>query len=164
MWRLPVQVRFWPSTVRTNAQHMLRNTTWKTPITLATVALLAMGCNKYDDGPGISLIPRTERVANTWVIDKATSNGQDISSAYDQYVLTLTSGGSATLEADYTLFGVVISNSTSGTWSFANDQEELVLDFSDDQADGTYQILRLTSTELWLRKVGEDLELRLNEQ
>jgi hypothetical protein len=39
-----------------------------------------------------------------------------------------------------------------------------VLDFSDDQADGTYQILRLTSTELWLRKVGEDLELRLNEQ
>ena len=148
----------------TNEPSMLPFTSWKISLALASVALLAAGCNKYDDGPGISLLPRTERVANTWVIDKATSGGQDITSAFDQYVLTLTSGGSATLEADYTFFGVVISNSTTGTWSFANDQEELVLDFADDQADATYQILRLTTNELWLRKVGEDLELRLKEQ
>jgi len=152
------------SSMRTNELHMYRTIFSKTPLALATVALLAAGCNKYDDGPGVSLVPRTERVANTWVIDKAFTDGQDITSAYDQYVLTLTTGNDASLVAEYTLFGVVISNETTGTWAFANDQQELVLDFEDDQADGTYQITRLTQTELWLRKVGEDLELRLNEQ
>ena len=143
---------------------MHRSRTWKTSITVATIALLAVSCNKYDDGPGISLVPRNERVANTWVIEKAMADGQDVTGSFEQYVLSLTTGGDATLEADYTLFGVIISNQTTGTWSFANDQEDLVLDFEDDQADGSYQILRLTSDELWLRKLGDDLELQLKEQ
>ena len=125
---------------------------------------MAVGCNKYDDGPGVSLVPRTERVANRWVIEKAISDGEDVTSAFDQYVLTLTTDKAATLVANYTLFGIVISNETSGTWSFANDQEQLVLDFEDNAADATYQINRLTQKELWLRKMGEDLELRLKEQ
>ncbi len=125
---------------------------------------MAVGCNKYDDGPGVSLVPRTERVANRWVIEKAISDGQDVTSSFDQYVLTLTTDKAATLVANYTLFGIVISTETNGTWSFANDQEQLVLDFEDNAADATYQINRLTQKELWLRKMGEDLELRLKEQ
>jgi hypothetical protein len=70
----------------------------------------------------------------------------------------------ANLQADYTVFGITVSTETTGTWAFANDQEQLVLDFEDDLADGTYIINRLTQSELWLRKVGEDLELRLKEQ
>lgn len=139
-------------------------TLWKTPLALAALALLATGCSKYDDGPGVSLVPRTERVANTWVIDRATADGENVTEAYDQYVLTLTTDGAANLEAEYTVFGVDVSTQTTGTWAFANDQEQLVLDFEDDLADGTYIINRLTQSELWLRKVGEDLELRLREQ
>lgn len=123
-----------------------------------------MGCNKYDDGPGVSLVPRTERVANRWVIDKAISNEEDVTGAFDQYVLTLNTDKAATLVANYTLFGIAISNQTTGTWSFANDQEQLVLDFEDNAADAIYQMNRLTQKELWLRKMGEDLELRLKEQ
>jgi len=92
------------------------------------------------------------------------ADGEDVTSAYDQYVLALTTEGVASLAADYTVFGVVVSTQTTGTWIFANDQEQLVLDFEEDLADGTYIINRLTQTELWLRKVGEDLELRLKEQ
>jgi hypothetical protein len=149
---------------RTNRTTMINSLTWKTPLAIAAIALLAVGCKKYEDGPGVSLVPRTERVANTWVIDKAYSDGEDITSSFDQYVLSLTTGNDATLEANYTLFGVVISYQTTGTWAFANEQEELVLDFEDDAADGSYQILRLTSDELWLRELGGDLELRLKEQ
>jgi hypothetical protein len=133
-------------------------------LALASVAVLATGCSKYEDGPGISLVSRTERVANTWVIEKAMADGEDVTSAYEQYVLALTTEGAASLEADYTVFGVVVSTQTTGTWSFANDEEQLVLDFEEDLADGTYLINRLTQTELWVRKVGEDLELRLKEQ
>lgn len=143
---------------------MNTTTLWKSPLALAALALLAVGCNKYDDGPGVSLVPRTERVANTWVIDRATADGDNVTGDFDQYVLTLTSNGDATLDATYTLFGIDISTVTSGTWSFASDQEDLVMDFEDNLADGTYRIERLTQTELWLRKQGDDLELRLKEQ
>jgi hypothetical protein len=143
---------------------MQPNSFWKLPISLAAITLFAVACDKYDDGPGISLVPRTERVANTWVIEKATSSGQDITSAYDRYTLTLNSNGDATLDAEYTILGVIISNSTDGNWSFANAQEDLVLDFGDDQADDTYRILRLTTTELWIRQVEDELELHLKEQ
>ena len=131
--------------------------------------LLALGlclpaCKKYDDGPLISLTSREERIANTWVIDKAFEGGQDVTTSYDNYVLALTTGHAATLNAQYVFFGVPINTETSGTWAFENNDETLVLDFEDNVADGTYQILRLTEPELWLRKTGDDLELRLKEQ
>ena len=139
-------------------------------IPAANVAiLLALGlslpaCKKYDDGPLISLTSREERIANTWVIDKAIEAGQDVTTSYDNYVLTLTTGHAATLNAQYVFFGIPINTETSGTWAFENNDENLVLDFEDNVADGTYQILRLTEPELWLRKTGDDLELRLKEQ
>ncbi len=131
---------------------------------LALAVLSIAGCKKYNDGPLISLSPRAERVANTWLIDHATANGNDATSDFEAYVLTLTSSGDATLVATYTVFGTAFSFNTSGTWAFQNDDEELVLDFADNSADGTYQIRRLTEEQLWLHKVGDDLELHLKPQ
>lgn len=130
------------------------------PLSLGLVLLLG-SCKKYDEGPAISLTSRKERVANTWTIDRAIADGNDVTSDYDNYVLTLTSGGSATLVATYTVFGVNFAGQTNGTWAFQNNDEEIVLDFENDSADGTYQIRRLTEKELWIHKVGDDLELRL---
>ena len=131
--------------------------------------LLALGfclpaCKKYDEGPLISLTSREERIANTWVIEKAIEAGQYVTSSYDNFVLNLTTAHAATLNAQYVFFGVPVNTETSGTWVFQNNDETLVLDFEDDAADGSYQILRLTEPELWLRKTGDDLELRLKEQ
>ncbi len=125
---------------------------------------LTTGCKKYDEGPLISLTSRTERIANTWVIDNATADGGDVTSDFDNYVLTMTTSGSATLLATYTVFGADFTFDTNGTWTLQNDDEELVLDFENDAADGTYQIRRLTETQLWLHKVGDDLELHLKPQ
>ena len=66
--------------------------------------------------------------------------------------------------ATYTVFGTDFTYDTNGTWAFQNDDEELVLDFEDNAADGTYQIRRLTESQLWLHKVGDDLELHLKSQ
>ena len=89
-------------------------------IPLSLVMVLSMAsCKKYEEGPAISLTSRSERVANTWTIDRAIADGNDVTS------------------------------------------EELVLDFENDDADGTYQIRRLTEAELWIHKIGDDLELRL---
>ncbi|MFZ1686791.1 MAG: DUF5004 domain-containing protein [Flavobacteriales bacterium] len=119
------------------------------------------GCKKYDDGPAFSLRSREERVANTWRIDRAMSGSDDVTSAFSQYELRLTKDHDASLTATYTLFGTDFSFTSSGTWSFENKDEDLRLDLEDDDADETYQILRLKETELWLREKGGDLELQL---
>jgi len=130
----------------------------------ALLTIFVTGCKKYDEGPLINLTPRNERVANTWVIEEATADGDDVTADFDNYVLTLTTGGDATLLATYTVFGTDFTYDTNGTWAFQNDDEELVLDFEDNAADGTYQIRRLTESQLWLHKVGDDLELHLKSQ
>jgi len=135
----------------------------KTPILLAMGAglFLSTGCNKYDDGPAFSLRSREERIANTWKVESAKEGSNDVTSSFTQYELRLTKGGDAALQADYELGSLTFSFQTTGRWAFENDDEDLRLDFEDDAADETYEILRLKENELWLREKGDDLELHL---
>lgn len=135
----------------------------KTPILFALGAglFLTTGCNKYDDGPVFSLRSREERIANTWRVESAKDGGNDVTSSFTQYELRLTKGHDAALQADYELGSLTFSFQTTGTWYFENDDEDVRLDFEDNEADETYQILRLKEKELWLRKKGDDLELHL---
>lgn len=132
-------------------------------LALTTLALVGLGfasCNKYEEGPAISLTPKNERVANTWQIYYAQDDGQNVSDNYDQYTLYLTKGGAAELEADYTVLGTQYQTATQGTWTFENDQADIRFDYEDDSEDEVYQIVMLTSDEMRLRKKGDDLELR----
>lgn len=118
-------------------------------------------CKKYEDGPGISLRSKEERIANTWKVDKAYENGNDITNQYDQYELQMLRNGQATLVAIYSTGNFNFEFETNGTWDLVNDNDDLRLDFEDDDADRTYQILRLKEKELWLREKGGDVELHL---
>ena len=120
-----------------------------------------MGCKKYDEGPLISFIPKDERVANTWIVEKAFDDGNDVTGNFDEYTLTLTEDNDAQLVANYTILGVEFEFDTEGTWSFEDKKERIKMDFENDAADATYEILKLKEKELWLREVGDDLELRL---
>jgi hypothetical protein len=130
-------------------------------LTLLVLATSQTGCKKYPDGPGLSLNPRNARVANHWVIAKATEDGQDVTNQYDHYDLFLEKDGDARLDASYYFFGTQIVVITDGTWMFTNHDANLQIDYENDGADVEYQILRLTEKELWLRQVGADLELQL---
>jgi len=124
-------------------------------------AVLATACKKYEDGPTLSLRSKKERIANSWRISEATRDGDDVTNGYDQYELTLTKDGDATLVVRYDFGDFEFSAETDGTWTFSDNKQELRLDFENDDSDATYQILRLTEDELWLRQEGEDLELKL---
>ncbi|XOV67829.1 MAG: hypothetical protein ACFHU9_01395 [Fluviicola sp.] len=137
----------------------------KFTLKIGLIALMSastlVGCQKYEDGPMLSLTPRTERVANTWKITYAEQNGEDVSNDYEQYELYLTTDGEAQLDAVYSAFGSEFTTSTEGIWMFTNDEENILFDFEDDSQDDTYEILRLKNEELWLHDLDRDLELRL---
>lgn len=120
-----------------------------------------VACQKYEDGPAFSLRSREERVANDWRVERAMDGSDDVTSAFDQYELRLSRERDATLIARYTLGEIVFEYSTSGEWEFQNQSEDLRLDFENDAADETYEILRLMDKEMWLREKGDDLELHL---
>lgn len=128
---------------------------------LFALASVTTGCKKYEDGPLISLRSKKARVANTWKIDKAYDNGSDVTGEYDQYVLQLNEDGYAKLTAEYDYSGFTFSGSTEGRWSFEGDKENLKMDFENNDADGTYKILRLKEDEMWLEEAGNGRELHL---
>lgn len=131
-------------------------------VLLAFAGSIALSsCSKYEDGPAFSLRSKEERIANTWQVDKAMDSGSDVTNSFDQYQLQMLRGGEASLAALYSIGELNFEFETNGTWSLENSNEDLRLDFENDDADRTYEILRLKEEELWLREKGGTLELYL---
>ncbi len=133
----------------------------KLAIAMSLLLGVTTGCKKYEEGPAFSLRTKKSRVANTWKIDKAYSDGEDVTDSYDQYELYMSKDGDAELVAIYSFGNFTGEFETQGTWKFEDSKETLVLDFQDDDADESYQILKLKNDELWLREEGEEVELQL---
>jgi hypothetical protein len=118
-------------------------------------------CSKYEDGPGFSLRSKKQRLANTWEVEKAYDDSKDVTEYYDQFELQLFTDGDARLVALYVIGDFSFEYETDGTWDLVNSGEDLELDFENNDADRTYQILRLKEDELWLREKGGNVELHL---
>ncbi len=146
---------------RRNKQIPMKNIATTSVLVLLTLGSLGTGCGKYEDGPDFSLRSRKERIANTWRVDKATKGSDDVTSAFQQYELKMEKEGDATLVANYVLGAVTFVFETNGGWDLVNDDEDLQLDFENNEADETYEILRLKEKELWLKEKDGDLELHL---
>jgi|GEM_PF-3450236 hypothetical protein len=65
--------------------------------------------------------------------------------------------GDASLTATCSAGVFSYTGSTKGTYGFENDKENVKFDYEDDDADQTYEILRLIRNGLWLREIGGDL-------
>jgi hypothetical protein len=108
----------------------------------AAILLIGMpGCQKYPDGPMISLKSRTERVSNTWKVDNVTKNGNDYTSFVTGYEETFKTNGDYSFE--WGLF------SGTGTWSFQNNDEEIRVIGVDNQSTQTLYILKLEEKQFW---------------
>ncbi len=129
-----------------------------------TLLTAITSCKKYEEGPGFSLISKKERVANTWKIEKAMNDGEDVTDEYDQYELFLSKDGDSKIVANYSFGDFTAEFETDGTWMFDDNKETLVTDYENDDADMRYQILKLKEDELWLREEGRETELHLMPQ
>jgi hypothetical protein len=139
------------------------NKTSKLTLLSAAAALLlsVSACKKYPDGPNISFTSATDRVTNNWKVEEALDNGKDVTADYTKYELDNTKGGSSTLTAKYKWWGTEYEYVTTGTWKFMSDEAKIAFDFSNDDADGIYTILKLEEDKMWIKKDGEPLELHL---
>ncbi|MFM7682568.1 MAG: lipocalin family protein [Bacteroidota bacterium] len=119
------------------------------PLFIMLIVLSLVSCGKYEEGPGISLRTKKNRITNTWKLTKAEVNGVDQTPSPSSYSLTMTLKDDETLTANYTIFTVPIN--TSGNWAFSSDKLNLIL--TDNTGSSTNNILRLTNKELKLRQI-----------
>ncbi len=121
----------------------MKNTTKFVLFTIIIVFMLPVmqGCKKYQDGPMISLVSRTDRVANTWKVDNYKLNGTDYTSLVTNYSETYSKAG------DYSYVWGLLSG--SGKWAFQNNDAEVRITGTDNQSSVTLVILKLEEKEFW---------------
>jgi len=98
-------------------------------------------CNKYEEGPAISLISKTERLANIWKVENYKVGGTDFTSLVSGYTEVFSKSGAYSYN-----WGVI---SGEGTWEFQNGDMEVKLTGNDNQSSRVLHILRLENKTLW---------------
>lgn len=104
-------------------------------------------CNKYEDGPKISLLTKKARLVNTWKVENVTStssngNVTDLTSLYSDLVLTI--------KKDETYTITWGSSSDAGTWELGGDKDDIrFMSSQPNSTEMSYRILKLKSKELW---------------
>ena len=102
---------------------------------------LTESCQKYPDGPMISLRSRTERVANTWKVDNYKINGNDFTSLMGGYTETYTKDG------NYSFAWGNLSG--TGKWEFQNKDAEIRITGTNNAPSQTLFIQKLEEKQFW---------------
>ena len=120
---------------------MLKKSTFCILLLVGTTTPFLQGCNKYSEGPILSVLSRTERLANIWKVENYKIDGTDYTSIVTNYTEVFSKGGAYSY--DWGILG------GSGTWQFQNNDMEVKLTGDDNQTSRTLYILKLEEKTLW---------------
>lgn len=119
-----------------------------------TTLFLLSSCSKYEEGPLLSVIPRSNRIANKWKVSLAKINAKDTTAAYKNYIFEFTEKGTVITQID--------SMKYIGIWQLNNSAKDLDIFYDKTLLpDSRNEILMLKNNELWLRNRNTLLELHL---
>ena len=119
-------------------------------------------CGQYEEGPDISFRSKMNRISNTWKIEKAYKDNEDITNNYNFWRLTLTKEG-------YFFFFYTLDNSSfninfTGNWELSNDKDKIIV-YIRENLESTiiqeYKILKLKENEMWLYRLDDQEEWHL---
>lgn len=119
-------------------------------IALIGFAFTITSCNKYVDGPKMTLLTKKQRITGDWKISKYTVDGTDYTSTLqslfgNDFVWSIEKDNS------YKESGNVDQN---GTWAFGEDKDDITFTQSSSSSSSnttTYKILELKNKEIELQ-------------
>lgn len=125
----------------------------KVMLLLLPIIFTMAACNKYPEGPGLSLRSKKARLCNSWQISSAYQNGvdktSDFNTAFAGYVININKDD--TYSSSYNPFSLG-TVSESGHWAFSDDKTHVTFTPNDSNtAPTTWEILRLKEKELWAK-------------
>ncbi|MFL5752160.1 MAG: lipocalin-like domain-containing protein [Bacteroidia bacterium] len=124
---------------------------------IITIGLTSVSCNKYEDGPKLSLRTKKARLSGDWKIEKVLYNGTDVTSSS---VAFLGSNYELDLEKDGKLKESGNGFSYTGTWKLGEDKDDVEFKYDNNPGSATgeesYRILKLKNKELWLKHTSSN--------
>ena len=124
-------------------------------LALLAVTFVLGSCNKYEEGPALSLRTKKARITNTWKTDKyVDSDGTEENAGDDDGTWEIKKDNSFTItQGQFT---------ANGTWEFVNDKESLKTTITYSQSglsfteENTVKIIKLKNDELWIEDEDGD--------
>ena len=111
---------------------------------LLSLTFVLASCNKYEDGPAVSLLPKKARLTGTWTPVKVIDNGE-VTEYSDE-------SKSMSFYKDFTYMNRITPIHIEGKWNFNGDKTKITFSTTGViQLSVEETILRLTNTELWLK-------------
>ena len=126
-----------------------------------------LSCGKYEEGPGISFIPKLVRLQHSWrCIEEVSSNGVASSPADDGSYVEFREGGIYRVY-DHAYMSPFNVSFIAGTWELSDDKTQIFINctYTDPifntvtnlaQPDDTCTIVRLKQNDLGLRDKDGD--------
>ena len=84
-------------------------------------------CNKYPDGPSISLISKKSRICNDWLLVTELRNQEDVTDENSTTKLVIEKDGTYSWSETYEAMGQLKGNYSSGDLSFGDSKNTLNL-------------------------------------
>lgn len=113
-------------------------------VTMMAFAMTTTSCNKYEEGPGFTLLTAKMRITGNWTMIKRTVNDTDFTSFAPSEKLDI--------KKDETFTWTIGSYTYTGTWKFNSDKTEVI--FTDSSGDvDTFTIVQLKNNIMKLKKI-----------
>lgn len=120
---------------------------------LAMAALTTTSCNKYEEGPSVTLLPAKSRMAGDWQLSKYTVNGTDYTSNAGTMKVTIDKDGTYSGTISYNVFGSTVTDNIAGTWEFNGDKTKVSFLETGETSAEMYDILMLKNKEMKLQQI-----------
>ena len=131
----------------------MKKSTFTIIFTLLFVGLAVISCGKYEEGPGVSLLPKNTRLQQQWKPVESINATTGLSStiADDGSYLEFVKGGSLKYY-DHATFSPFGFDALTGTWEFSDDKTQLITSYTiiGQTVTDTFTIIKLKINDLGL--------------
>jgi hypothetical protein len=118
---------------------------------LLFISIFLLSCGKYEEGPGISLLSKKNRITNVWSLSSKITNSQTTNLSNTTWKVEIKDD--ETYNAQATYLGIPFLNE-SGIWKFSTDKSQLLTTASGSSNTDSWEIIRLTKDELKLKYIS----------
>jgi len=121
---------------------------------------LISGCTKFEEGPAISILPKKQKICQTWKIESITfiKEGLVYTKGFDNWTIAYNKNGKFIRSVVYNGVEIKDGETEGDRWDFSGGTG-LALNYT---KQGTliieqYTIIRLSNKQLWLRNDAEEI-------
>ncbi|RFC54552.1 hypothetical protein DXU93_06070 [Brumimicrobium aurantiacum] len=121
---------------------------------ILSVLFVLTACSKYEEGPAFSLLTKKSRITGDWKTERKIDKEGDEEFYYTDQTIRILKTGEYEVHQNK---DIVID----GEWEFANDNNDFRITYELDENENSeevlnieeFEIIRLKSTELWLKDI-----------